>query len=79
MVRDVSAPFLPIDGALLSEGAVKLLDTVSPQLALYGLFAPTGAQSEDGVLQSVSPQPRLPVVAIEIYRGDLGLDSGAPQ
>ena len=79
VVRDVSAPFLPLDGSLLSEGAVKLLDTVSPQLALYGLFAPTGAQTEDGTIRSLSPQPNLPAVAIQIYRGDLGLDSGAPQ
>lgn len=78
-VRDVSAPFLPQDGALLSEGAVKLLDTVEPQLALYGLFAPTAAQSADGSIRSLDARPTLPAVAIEVYQGDLGLDSGAPQ
>ena len=78
-VRDVSAPFLPLDGALLSEGAVKLLDTVDPQLALFGLFAPTAARSEDGTIRSLDSRPNLPAVAVEVYRGDLGLDSGAPQ
>ena len=78
-VKDVSAPFLPLDGALLSEGAVKLLDTVDPQLALFGLFAPTAAQSADGTIRSLDSRPTLPAVAVEVYRGDLGLDSGAPQ
>jgi cytochrome c biogenesis protein len=78
-VRDVSAPFLPLDGALLSEGAVKLLDTVDPQLALFGLFAPTAAQSADGTIRSLDSRPTLPAVAVQVYRGDLGLDSGAPQ
>ena len=79
-VRDVSAPFLPQDPAtLLSEGAVKLLDTVTPQLALYGTFAPFAALGPDGKLTSLSPQPGNPGVAIQIYRGDLGVDGGAPQ
>jgi cytochrome c biogenesis protein len=79
VVSDVSAPFLPQDGTLLSEGAVKLLDGVRPQLALYGLFAPSAADPGDGTIRSVSPQPRAPGVAIVVYRGDLGLDSGRPQ
>ena len=33
---------------LLSEGAVKLLDEVRPQLALYGFFAPTAAAGATG-------------------------------
>jgi cytochrome c biogenesis protein len=78
--KDVSAPFLPQDAStLLSEGAVKLLDTVKPQLALYGTFAPFGALGPDGKLTSLSPQPGNPAVAIQIYRGDIGVDGGAPQ
>jgi cytochrome c biogenesis protein len=77
---ETSAPFLPQDPAsLLSEGAVKLLDTVSPQLALYGLFAPTAGLTPDGRIISVDPQPRSPGVGIVVYRGNLGLDSGAAQ
>ena len=79
-VKDVSAPFLPqVPSTLLSEGAVKLLDTVKPQLALYGTFAPFAALGPDGKLTSVSPEPGNPGVAIQIYRGDLGVDDGAPQ
>jgi cytochrome c biogenesis protein len=79
VVSDVSAPFLPQDGTLLSEGAVKLLDEVRPQLALYGLFAPAAIDPGDGTIRSASAQPVAPGVAIVVYRGNLGLDSGRPQ
>lgn len=78
-IEDVSAPFLPLDGSLLSEGAVKLADEVSPQLALYGLFAPSAVLDADGAIKSVSSQPANPGVAIVVYQGRLGVDSGAPQ
>jgi cytochrome c biogenesis protein len=79
VAADVAAPFLPQDGTLLSEGAVKLLDEVRPQLALYGLFAPTAVDRGDGTIRSASSQPLAPGVAVVVYRGDLGLDSGRPQ
>jgi len=48
------------------------------QLAIMGLFAPT--QQMDGTLLSSSfPTLKDPAVAIDIYRGDAGLDSGRPQ
>lgn len=48
------------------------------QLAITGLFAPT--QQMDGkLLSSSSPEMTDPAVAIDIYRGDTGLDSGRPQ
>lgn len=48
------------------------------QLAIQGLFAPT--QQLDGTLLSSSfPALRDPAVAIDIYRGDTGLDTGRPQ
>jgi len=77
--KDISAPFLPQDGQLLSEGAVKLPDARPKQLALYGLFAPTAVADAAGVVSSASAQPIAPGVAIVVYRGDLGLDSGRPQ
>ncbi|MGI8697174.1 MAG: cytochrome c biogenesis protein ResB [Mycobacteriales bacterium] len=77
--RDVSAPFLPQDGAFASQGALKLPDAKPHQLALDGLFAPTGAFDIHGLLTSVSPKPDRPLVAIFIYRGNLGVDTGRPQ
>jgi len=51
------------------------------QIAIQGLFAPTaewgGGNGE--LLTSAFPAMRDPAVAIDIYRGDAGLDSGRPQ
>jgi cytochrome c biogenesis protein len=48
------------------------------QIAIAGLFAPT--QQMDGKLLSSSfPEMRDPAVAVDIYRGDAGLDTGRPQ
>jgi cytochrome c biogenesis protein len=79
---DVCAPFLPADQATMaSEGALKLPDLgagETDQLALQGFFAPTGVL-QGGVLTSVDPRPLDPQVAVFVYRGYLGLDSGLPQ
>jgi cytochrome c biogenesis protein len=79
---DVCAPFLPADQATMaSEGALKLPDLgagATDQLALQGFFAPTGVL-QGGVLTSVDPRPLDPQVAVFVYRGYLGLDSGLPQ
>jgi cytochrome c biogenesis protein len=76
---NVGAPFLPQDANLTSEGAVKLPDALPKQLGIEGLFAPTAVDAGGGALTSGSPQPFNPAVAIFVYRGDLGLDTGRPQ
>ena len=48
------------------------------QLAIVGLFAPTAA-IHNGIMTSSFPAARNPGVAVEIYRGDLGLAQGQPQ
>ncbi|GAB91053.1 cytochrome c biogenesis protein ResB [Gordonia rhizosphera] len=48
------------------------------QIALEGLFAPT-ASFQGTLLQSSGPEPKDPYVAIRIYEGDTGLDTGKPQ
>ncbi|MCI1256261.1 MAG: cytochrome c biogenesis protein ResB [Corynebacterium provencense] len=75
----------------LSSGAVKmdppagmypdLLDRRQHQLAIQGLFAPTAQFSgeNDALLSSSFPAMENPAVAIDIYRGDTGLDSGTGQ
>ena len=48
------------------------------QIAVTGLLAPT--QQLDGtLLSSRFPELRDPAVAVDIYRGDAGLDTGRPQ
>ena len=86
-VRTGSQIFQPSGGTLLSEGVVKFLnppgytgaDIVQHQLALQGLFAPTAAIGHDGIMTSTHPSPSNPGVAIQVYRGDLGMQNGAPQ
>jgi cytochrome c biogenesis protein len=48
------------------------------QIAIQGLFAPTQLL-HGSLLSSSFPAMRDPGVAIDIYRGDTGLDSGRPQ
>ena len=80
--EEVSAPFLPSDqSTLASQGALKLPDLgagTDDQLALEGFFAPTGVV-QGGMLDSIDPRPLAPQVAIVVYQGYLGLDSGIPQ
>ncbi|MGE2733715.1 cytochrome c biogenesis protein ResB [Mycolicibacterium vaccae] len=48
------------------------------QIAIQGLFAPT-AQLDGTLLSSRFPELQDPAVAIDIYKGDTGLDTGRPQ
>jgi cytochrome c biogenesis protein len=79
---DVSVPFLPTEQKTMSsEGALKLPDLGAgkdKQLAIQGLFAPTGLV-QNKILTSVDPRPLAPEVAIFVYQGYLGMDSGIPQ
>ncbi|MDN6386484.1 MAG: cytochrome c biogenesis protein ResB [Corynebacterium sp.] len=75
----------------LSSGAIKmdppagmyddLYDRRQNQLAIQGLFAPTAEFSgeNDALLTSSFPAMNDPAVAIDIYRGDTGLDAGTGQ
>ena len=48
------------------------------QIAIEGLFAPT-ASFHGTLLSSSFPAPNDPAVAVDIYKGDTGLDTGNPQ
>jgi cytochrome c biogenesis protein len=73
---------------LLSSGAVRIdppagrypdpSERRRHQIAIQGLFAPT-EQLDDTLLSSAFPALNSPAVAIDIYRGDTGLDTGRPQ
>jgi cytochrome c biogenesis protein len=76
----------PVEQAtLLSEGATKIdppgvtdeAQRRRSQLAITGLFAPTS--SGGGLVTSVFPALNNPEVAVDVLRGDLGLDSGRAQ
>ncbi|MCM3660206.1 cytochrome c biogenesis protein ResB [Georgenia satyanarayanai] len=73
-------PFLPEDDFYTSRGVVKVPD-VSPgleQLGFTGYLLPSAVVDEAGA-RSVHPQPNAPLVILDVYTGDLGLDDGVPQ
>ncbi|MBA3339967.1 MAG: cytochrome c biogenesis protein ResB, partial [Geodermatophilaceae bacterium] len=81
-LTDLSAPFLPTDSStMISEGVLKLPDLGAgrDQLALQAVFLPTAQDVGGGLLTSVDPRPLDPAVAIVVYAGTIGLDSGIPQ
>lgn len=87
--RTQTALFIPDEmQTMLSSGAARF-DTPAGlypdedqrrdhQVALEGLFAPTAA-FQGTLLSSSSPEAKNPFVAIRVYQGDTGLDTGKPQ
>lgn len=72
-------PFLPQDASYRSRGVVKVPDVTSgDQLGLVGYLLPTAVITDDAAY-SAYPQPGNPVLVLQVWRGDLGLDSGVPQ
>ena len=74
--------FLPQDTAYTSTGVIQVPDANrgDPQLGFSGQLFPTALRAEDGtVLGSTFPLPNDPVLILNLWTGDLGLDDGAPQ
>ncbi|WP_182652827.1 cytochrome c biogenesis protein ResB [Dietzia sp. CQ4] len=55
-----------------------LMERRTQQIAVQGLFAPT-ASFDGTLLSSRFPNMDDPAVAIDVYQGDAGLDTGRPQ
>ncbi|WP_258037065.1 MULTISPECIES: cytochrome c biogenesis protein ResB [unclassified Streptomyces] len=77
-------PFIPQDQALTSTGVVKVTDYLDAdgerdQMAFQGFFSPTFALTDDRGPHSTFPAPDFPVLTLNAYHGNLGLDSGIPQ
>ncbi|MBL0887480.1 cytochrome c biogenesis protein ResB [Myceligenerans indicum] len=73
-------PFLPEDQLYTSRGVVKVPDVSrGDQIGLVGYFLPTAVVDDDGTARSTFPQPLDPLLVLEVYRGDLGLDDGVPR
>lgn len=71
--------FLPQDSNLTSLGVVKIPDGLPEQLGMIGFFYPSAVALESGALTSVYPEPDQPVLTLNVFRGDLGLDEGIPR
>jgi cytochrome c biogenesis protein len=72
-------PFLPTDSNLTSLGVVKVPDGLDEQLGMIGFFYPSAVPLESGALSSVFPEPDQPVLTLNAFVGDLGLDEGVPR
>ena len=70
-------PFLPQDSLMTSLGVVKVPDGLPEQLGLVGFFYPTQYEMETGAFASNWPALINPVLTLNVYSGDLGIDTGA--
>lgn len=81
---DGAVPFLPQDANFTSTGVVKVPDAAPgkdgrpQQLGFAGFFMPSTVLTPGG-LASDFPDTRNPVVTLNAWRGNLGLDAGSPQ
>jgi cytochrome c biogenesis protein len=73
-----SVPFLPQDANLTSLGVVKITDGLPEQLGMIGFFYPTQDVGANGAFYSTFPEAEYPVLTLNVYEGDLGLDGGVP-
>ena len=72
-------PFLPQDTNLTSLGVIKVPDGLAQQLGAIGFFYPTQGTTPSGAYASVYPDLENPVLTLNVFTGDLGLDDGAPK
>jgi len=75
-------PFLPQDVVYTSTGVVTVPDANrgENQLGFQGTFLPSAIPSDDGAfVGSAHPTPIDPVLVLQLWEGDLGLDDGIPK
>ena len=73
-----SVPFLPQDANLTSLGVIKVPDGLAEQLGMIGFFYPTQDTMDSGAFFSSYPDLQYPLLTLNVYSGDLGLDAGVP-
>jgi len=71
--------FLPQDSNLTSLGVIKIPDGLNEQVGMIGFFYPSAVALGSGALASVYPDPDQPVMTMNVFTGDLGLDEGIPR
>lgn len=85
VVFEDAVPFIPSGSDMVSLGVVKVLDGLTDdsgertQLGLRGFFYPTQIELESGAYSSSYPDLENPVLTLDVFVGDLGVDSGIPQ
>ena len=74
-----AVPFLPQDSNLTSIGVVKVPDALPEQIGMIGFLYPSQTELETGALTSNYPDLLNPVLSLQVFTGDLGLDGGIPR
>lgn len=74
-----SVPFLPQDANLTSIGVVKVPDGLDEQLGMVGFFYPTQTTLSSGAFTSSYPDLVFPVLTLNVFQGDLGINEGTPR
>ena len=76
-VYSADVPFLPQDAKLTSLGVVKVPDGLRDQVGMLGFFYPTQG-AEKAPFFSSYPDLDNPLLTLNVYTGDLGIDGGVP-
>jgi cytochrome c biogenesis protein len=71
--------FLPQDANYTSLGVIKLPDAKPNQYGVLAFFYPTKEKLTTGAYTSIYPEPIDPLVSMNLYVGNLGLDEGVPR
>ena len=71
--------FLPQDSNMTSLGVIKAPDALPAQIGIIAFFYPTAQELESGAYASIYPDPIDPLLTMNVYLGDLGLDAGIPR
>ncbi|WP_234946190.1 cytochrome c biogenesis protein ResB [Agrococcus sp. Marseille-P2731] len=80
VVYDEYTPFLAQDDPMMTSlGVIKLPDGLEQQLGLRGFFYPTAVPLDTGALASGYPDLANPVLSLQAFTGDLGLNGGIPR
>ncbi len=74
-----SQPFLPQDTNMTSLGVVKVADGFPEQLGMIGFFYPTQDELTSGAYTSTFPDLINPVLTLNVFQGDLGINDGTPR
>jgi cytochrome c biogenesis protein len=71
--------FLPQDANYTSLGVIKLPDSKPAQYGVLAFFYPTQQELKTGAFTSIYPDPIDPLLTMNLYVGDLGLNDGSPK
>jgi len=64
---------------MTSLGIIKIPDGLPEQVGLVGFFYPTQGVLPSGAFTSVYPDVVNPVLTLNVFSGDLGIDDGTPR